>query len=82
MNRSPYGEDMELTQPDTTASAGRSAVSDPNSIVLTLFVDGPDKEHQLQLSGLRNCICELLITNQRLRMALMERREVDESNRN
>ena len=30
---------------------------------------------QLQLSRLRICICDLLVTNQRLRMELMERKE-------
>ena len=30
---------------------------------------------QFQLSSLRDCICDLLVTNQRLRMALMEGKE-------
>jgi len=40
----------------------------------TRKVQGPE-DIQLQLSSLRDCICDLLVTNQCLRMALMEGKE-------
>jgi hypothetical protein len=39
--------------------------------------DDPQRERQAQLRGLQECVCELLIKNQQLRMALREQTAKD-----
>ena len=69
----PSLEPVSPAHATATVSAQRPTVFYSNGFMSKLHVEWPDKEHQLQLSSLQECICELLLRNQLLRMALMER---------
>jgi hypothetical protein len=72
MISSPLGEPVGPTQADTTTSSPHPALSDSNRVLSRLNAETPQQEYQLQMSTLQYCICELLIKNQQLRLALME----------
>ncbi len=66
----PGGPDR-LTRAYLTSLAQRATILDLNGS--TMHRESQMKGLQLQLSDLRQCLCELLIENQQLRMTLMER---------
>lgn len=69
MNSSSGRELISPSQTDAAPPSSPGKADNPGSV---LSIEGPAIEHQHRLHGLRQCICELLIRNQQLRMALME----------
>jgi len=64
---------VRRTQVTSTSSAQRRTVSTSLDLVPILHLQNMEQEHQLRISGLQQYVCELLLRNQQLRMALMER---------
>jgi hypothetical protein len=65
-------ETVRRTQETSTSSAQRPAVSSSLDRVSILRLQSMEQEHQLRMSSLQQYICELLLRNQQLRMALLE----------
>jgi len=70
MSTAPAGE--PLSTAGSVPPIRRGAVADLTDLLPDLLVDGLQEEWQARLQGLQEWICELLIKNQQLRMALME----------
>jgi len=63
---------MSSSPEDLVRPAKEKSAADPNGLSSKRHVESPGKEHELQRSRLQQFICELLIRNQQLRIALME----------
>ena len=70
MSTPPQGE--PLWRAGSVPPIRRGAAADLTDLLPDLLVDGLQEEWQARLQGLQERICELLIKNQQLRMALME----------
>ncbi len=69
MSTPPQGE--PLWRAGSALPMGRAAAADMTDLPADSLVDGLQEEWQSRLQGLQEWICELLIKNQQLRMALM-----------
>jgi hypothetical protein len=63
---------VRRTQVTSTSSAQRQTVSTSLDLVPILHLQNMEQEHQLRMSSLQQYVCELLLRNQQLRMALLE----------
>jgi len=70
MSTPPRGEPLSRIGSVLPMRGGGGA--DLTDILSDLLVDGLQEEWQARLQGLQGWICELLIKDQQLRMALME----------
>ena len=69
---SSIGTPFALAQTDAGTPNEDPAKSDSNCFTSSPHNDNPNKDSQLLLSNLQHYICELLIKNQQLRMALID----------
>ena len=72
MNTSAPREPFSLPRADATSRAPRAPMSPPAGVPTDSATDDVREEVQIRLLNLQQWICELLIKNQQLRMALME----------
>ncbi len=65
-------ETVRRTEETSTSSERRSPISTSFDRVSILHLESMEQEHQMRISSLQQYVCELLLRNQQLRMALIE----------